>query len=96
MINELRSIKDFKDEPVNPGLNRYAILFIAFLLVSTVGVYGLSKVVDHQQSLASPSDPVITNQVGYEWPVPVGSPEIGVRPDGTVGSINEYGRISAV
>jgi hypothetical protein len=32
----------------------------------------------------------------FEYQVPVGSPEIGIRPDGTVGSINPYGRISSV
>lgn len=32
----------------------------------------------------------------FEWHVPYGSPEIGVRPDGTVGPINPYGRISSV
>lgn len=49
----------------------------------------------HVEAIAGPSDIWIADP-SFEWPVPVGSPEIGVRPDGSVGSINPFGRISSV
>ena len=32
----------------------------------------------------------------FEWAIPNGSPEVGVQPNGSVGFINEFGRISSV
>ena len=79
-----------------PSLNRddwIVIGSLVFIASICIGLYLIGHYGAHQVAIAGPSDIIPSN---FEWQVPVGSPEIGIRPDGSVGSINEFGRISSV
>lgn len=87
LINELRNVWEpieWPERRVLILLGLFGALIIAFLIIA--------KFHGHVFSLG----PDLYYNASFEWSVPVGSPEIGVRPDGSVGSINEFGRISNV
>lgn len=70
-----------------------AIVVVIIMLVSALSCLVIARYGDDNQSVAGPSSGMIVDD--YEYPVPVGSPEIGMRPDGSIGSINQYGRVSS-
>lgn len=92
LISELTTVYNSLDIYTIIDWKTLVLLWVFLLYLTGLGFIAINH--DSTIAIASPSDPITHSD--YEWDIPVGSPEIGMRPDGSVGSINNYGRISAV
>ena len=94
-MNLREELKQVWDDLPEPTRDDWIVIgALVFMASVCIGLYLIGQYVPHQVAICSPSDVFIADP-NFEWSVPVGSPEIGMRPDGSIGSINPYGRISA-